>query len=162
MTRPSGERPAGGARHDRGAFAFGGVGRDASQPCAVVGFADAQVQQQPAVGVALRPRRATVVEGDRHGRAQHEIVDRFAACGEQRPQAARDRGQQDVVDRGVVGVRGGLDPGEVAADQGHVPVAADGPMVEAGAGGRDAGHGRAQCADVVDRAGPRRPRVGGG
>jgi hypothetical protein len=86
--------------------------------------------------VQVSPRLAGLLAVQRHRDKgpQHELIDAFAAAGEQVPQAAGDGGQQDIVDRGVVGVGDGLHQIQAAADDGQGAARAD-RVVQAGLGG---------------------------
>jgi hypothetical protein len=75
-----------------------------------------------------------VVQGDGHHRPQHQPIDRFAAAGQQPAQAPGHRGQDHVVDLGLMEVGELLGEVEAAADDGQLPVGAD-RVVEAGLGG---------------------------
>jgi hypothetical protein len=81
-----------------------------------------------------------VVGGDGHHRALHQLLDVFAAAGQQLAQATGHRGQHHVVDRGVVGVGDPL---------GDVQAPADDRQAAAGAGVTAAGMRRGDAAELV-------------
>ena len=90
-------------------------------------------------------------------------LDRFATACQQLAQAAGDRGQDHVVDLGLVGVGDLLDELQAAADDGQPAVGPD-RAVEAGAGGTLLGEelpprrpGAPRLAQRAGRVGEARP-----
>jgi hypothetical protein len=75
-----------------------------------------------------------VVQGNGHHGPQHQPINRFAAAGQQLAQATGHRGQDHVVDLGLVGVGDLLGQLQAAADDGQPAVGPD-RAVEAGARG---------------------------
>ena len=63
----------------------------------------------------------------RHRGVQGQPVRRRAPCDQQRPQAAGDRGQQQIIDRRTVAVGDSFDLGQLCPDHGQPPAATHRP-----------------------------------
>jgi hypothetical protein len=63
----------------------------------------------------------------RHRGIQGQPIGRRAPCQQQRPQAPGDRGQQQVIHRGTVGVGDSFDLGQLCPDHGQPPAATHRP-----------------------------------
>ena len=151
--------PASGALE----YAGGGLGGDQRKAAHRVGLPERQRHHHPPGPVAAGLPRLLVVQGDWDHGAQYQPIDRFTAACEQLAQARGHRGQDHVVDLGLVEV-GDL-PGEVqaAADDGQPAVGPD-RLVEAGPWGALFGEdfppcrpGRSGLAQRPGRMGQARP-----
>ena len=95
------------------------------KPPDVVALADGEGNDHPCVDVALRLIRLLLMKRYRNEGSQYECVDALSPAPKQLGVAAGHRGQEDIVDLGVVGVRDCFEVVEVGADDRQPAIRAD-------------------------------------
>ena len=124
VSDPTGRRLA--SRSGRRLRCGGGLG-DVPEPLDRVGLAHRQGHDHQPDLVAEGGRIGLGAQRHRHRGVQGQPVCRRAPCDQQRPKAAGDRGQQQIVDGRTVAMGDNFDLGQLCPDDGQPPAATHRP-----------------------------------